>query len=341
MNKVEAAPFRPGLSPGRFVLCAWAVSLGTCMNAVQAQSVADAYPSRPVAIIIPVTPGGGVDTEMRPYAQRLSENLGRPFVLDYKPGAGTTLGAAYVAKASPDGYTLLAATPGLVITPSFYANLTYDAEKDLAPVTLMTAKPQVMAVNPNLPIKTPAEYIAYTRANPGKLNVGTTGVGGSSHLSALWLDSVTGGKVTFVHYKGTGAMLTDLFAGRIDAVPMTIVLALSQAKAGKLRIIGNTGAQRLPLLPDLPSFAEQGAPGYDYISWVGVAVPAGTPAAIINKLRTELMKVGNAPDIHKRLTDDGAQVVISTPAEFGNLIKTEIVRWRRLVKENGIKPAEE
>ena len=325
----------------KLAICMLGAGLALSAVAVRAQTATDAYPSKPVAIIIPVTPGGGVDTEMRPYAQRLSENLGRPFVLDYKPGAGTTLGAAYVARATPDGYTLLAATPGLVITPSFYTNLPYDPEKDLAPVTLMTAKPQVMVVNPNHPIKTPAEYIAYTRANPGKLNVGTTGVGGSPHLSALWLDSLTGGKVTFVHYKGTGAMLTDLFAGRIDAVPMTIVLAVNQAKAGKLRIIGNTGARRLPLLPDLPSFAEQGAPGYDYISWVGIAATGGTPAAVINKLRTELVKVGNAPDISKRLTDDGAQVVISTPAEFGNLIKAEIVRWRRLVKENGIKPAEE
>lgn len=171
--------------------------------------------------------------------------------------------------------------------------------------------------------------------------MGTTGVGGSSHLSALWLDSLSGGKVTFVHYKGTGAMLADLFAGRIDAVPMTIVHAASQAKAGKLRIIGNTGTWRLPLLPDLPSFSEQGAPGYDYISWVGVAAPGGTPAAIINKLRAELVKVGNAPDIQKRLTDDGAQVMTSTPAAFGSLIRMEIARWRKLVKDNGINPAEE
>lgn len=303
-----------------------------------AQPSAESYPSKPVTIIIPVSPGGAVDAEGRLYGQKLSESLGRQFVNDYKPGAGTTIGAAYVAKAPPDGYTLLAVSAGFVIAPSFYKSLPYDPERDIAPISQMSARPTVMAIHPGLPIKTPAEYIAYTKSFPGKLNVGTTGIGGSLHLAALWLDSVTGGRVTFVHYKGTGSMMSDLISGRVHAAPLTIPVALGQAKSGKLRLVGTASAKRSPALPDLPTFAEQGASGYDYSSWFGFAAPAGTPAPIINKLHAELVKAGKAPDIQKKMAADGATVVVSTPAEFGHLIKTEIARWRQLLKNENIKP---
>ena len=306
-----------------------------------AQTSADAYPSKPVALIIPVSPGGGTDAEGRLYAQKLTESMGKQFVLDYKPGAGTTIGANYVAKATPDGHTLLIVSAGFVIAPSFYKTLPYDPEKDIAPISLLTTRPVMLVVHPGLPIKTPAEYIAYTRANPGTLNFGTTGIGGSLHLAGLWLDSVTNGNVTFVHYKGTGAMLTDLIAGRVQVATQTIPVAMSHAKAGKLRIVGNASAQRSPVFPDVPTFAEQGAAGYDYSSWLGIAATGGTPTAIINKLRAEMVKAGHSPDVHKRMTDDGATMVLSTPAEFGAVIKTEISRWRRLLQQAGIKPTEE
>ena len=232
-------------------------------------------------MIIPVSPGGGTDAEGRLYAQKLTESLGKQFVLDYKPGAGTTIGANYVAKATPDGHTLLIVSAGFFIAPSFYKTLPYDPEKDVAPISLLTTRPVMLVVHPGLPINTPAEYIAYTRANPGKLNFGTTGIGGSLHLAGLWLDSITNGSVTFVHYKGTGAMLTDLIAGRVQVATQTIPVAVSHSKAG------------------------------------------------------------NLPDVHKRMTDDGATMVLSTPVEFGTLIKTEIGRWRRLLQNAGIKPTEE
>ncbi len=306
-----------------------------------AQSSADNYPSRPVSMIIPVSPGGGTDTEARLYAQKLTESMGKQFVLDYKPGAGTTLGANFVAKAPADGHVLLMVTAGFAITPSFYKTLPYDPEKDIAPITLLTTRPIMLVVHPDVPIRTPAEYIAFTRTYPGKLNFGTTGVGASLHLAGLWLDNVTNGKVTFVHYKGSGAMLTDLLAGRVQVATQTIPVALSQAKSGKLRIVGNAGAQRSPALPDVPTFAEQGAAGYDYSSWLGLGTTGGTPSAIINKLRAELVKAGNAPDLRKRMTEDGATLVLGTPAEFGAMIRTEIGRWRKLLRDAGIQPVEE
>ena len=337
-NTYEGSPAGPGSRRLGVLVLASLVPLAPGLSL--AQSPADSYPAKPVTIIIPVTPGGSVDTESRLYGQKLSESMGKSFVLDYKPGAGTTLGAAHVAKAAPDGYTLLAVSTGFVIAPSFYKNLPYDPEKDIAPISQMTSRPTAMAATMSLPINTPAEYIAYTRANPGKLNLGTTGVGGSLHLAGLWLDSSSGGKVTYIHYKGTGSMMSDLIAGRVHVAPLTIPAALPHVRAGKLKIIGLSTGWRSPALPDAPTFAEQGATGYDYSGWLGFATTGGTHASIVNKLRAELVKAGNAPDIHKKMIDDGATMVLSTPAEYASVIKADIARWRMLLQNETIKAEE-
>lgn len=302
-----------------------------------AQGAADSYPSRPVQLVLPFGPGGSSEIEGRLYAQKLTESMGKPFVIDYKPGAGSTIATAYVAKARPDGYTTLVSTIAHALTPAFYGNLTYDPVKDIAPVSLMTKRASALLVHPSLPAKTGADYIAYAKAHPGELNFGTVGAGGSPHLAGAWLHSLTGSKVTFVHYKVTAAMQTDLLSGRIQATTTSVRSAVPLAKAGRVRMLGVTTAERSPLLPDVPTMAEQGAAGYDYSSWLGIVTTAGTPAAIVNKLRAELVKAGNSPEVKEKLADEGTLMVLSTPEAFRTFIESEIVRWKKLVQETGMK----
>ena len=301
------------------------------------QSAVEAWPSRPVQVVAPFGPGGSTEFEGRLYTQKLTEYTGQPFLLDFRPGAGSTIGIAYVAKAAPDGYTVMINTAALTITPAIYKNLPYDPVKDIAPVTLISKRPSVLVVHPSLPVRTPAEYIAYARAHPGELNYGTTGVGGSPHMAGAWLHSLTNTKVTFVHYKGTGTLMPDLLAGRTQATTNTFVSVLPQIKSGKLRAIGVTTAQRSQLMPDLPALAELGAAGYDYSSWLGFVTTAGTPPVIINKLRGELVKVAAAPDINKKLADEGVTMVANTPEEFRQFMAAEMIRWQKLVQETGMK----
>lgn len=328
------------LAHQRVTACAVGVFSLVAASVVSAQTPADNYPSSPVTIIVPVSPGGSLDAESRLYGQKLTQSMGRSFVIDFKPGAGTTMGANYVAKAVPNGYTLLAVSTGFTVAPSFYSSLPYNSGKDIAPIMQMTFRPYVIVVHPDVPVKTPAEYIAYTRANPGKLNFGTTGMGGSLHLAGLWLDSITGGKATYVHYKGAGPALIDLVAGRIQVLAQTIRAVQPMSVSGKLRIVGVNTKQRSAVLPGVATFAEHGATDYDFGTWFGFATTGGTPVAIINKLHAELLKVGNEPDIRKRMEADGATLILGTPAEFSGLLKSEIERWTRLLKAENLKPEE-
>lgn len=304
---------------------------------VLAQGAADNWPSKPVQVVAPFGAGGSTEVEGRLYTQRLTELTGQPFLLDFRPGAGSTIGIAYVAKAAPDGYTIMINTAALTITPAIYTNLPYDPVRDIAPVTLISKRPSVLVVHPSLPVRTPGEYLAYAKARPGELNYGTTGVGGSPHMAGAWLHSLTGTRVTFVHYKGTGTLMPDLLAGRTHATTNTFVSVLPHIRSGKLRIIGVTTAQRSQLMPELPAIAEQGAAGYDYSSWLGVVATGGTPAPIIARLRAELVKVAASPDIIRKLADEGVTLVANTPEEFRQFMATEMVRWRKLVQETGMK----
>ena len=298
---------------------------------------ADSYPSRPVTIIVPLSPGAAVDIETRLYAQKLSENTGRPFLVDYKPGAGTTIGAAHVAKAAPDGYTLLALTPSLTVSTLAYSNLPFDPFKDLAPLSLMSKRPSLYIVTPSLPVRNMTEYLAHARAHPGKLNVGTSGAGGLGELALGWLHQMGNMNVQLVHYKGGAPSYTAVMSGEVHAVLGSVAAMMSNIKAGKARAIAVSTLERSSFLPDLPTIAEQGFPGFEYAQWIGISGPAGMPAAVINRLSLELPRAARAPEILQKLASDGTLMVGSTPEQFRQHIATEAARWRKVAQDTGIK----
>ena len=295
------------------------------------------YPSRPVTLILAIAAGGANDLEARLEAAKMGEFLGQPFLLDFKPGASGAIGNAYVAKSRPDGHTLLIATAAFTILPAFNKNLPYDTIKDFAPVSLMSQRTSVLVVRPSFPAQTFAEYIAYARANPAKINFGTTGVGGTAHLAGAWMHTASNTNVTFIPYTGTGPQLPDLYSGRLDAAPVSVSVALPLVKAGKVRALAVFEDKRSKLLPDLPTVAEQGIAGYNSVLWLGIAAPAATPAPIVNRLNEAFIRVAKSPDVISTLEGQGNEMVGSTPAQFRQLIATETERWRKVVQDAGIK----
>ena len=302
-------------------------------------ATAQPYPSRPVTVIVPFSAGGPVDTDTRKYAAKLSEIIGQPVVVDYKPGAGTSIGAGYVAKAKPDGYTLLSDSSAFAVFPAFYKDLKFDPIKDLVPITMMNELVSVIMVPPASPMKNFSEYLAYVRAYPGKLSYGTSGVGDVSHLSMVWMHSMAGAKVTFVPYKGNGPMMVDLLAGRVDAGSASLVQALPHIRSGKLRPLAVRGARRVKPLPDVPAVNEYpGMKEYVSVNWLGFFAPAGTPAPVIEKLSSALIAVSRLPEVVADLESQASTPVGNTPAEFKALVTEEIARWKKLVAETGITP---
>jgi len=306
-----------------------------------AQDAAANYPSKAVTFISPFVPGGTTDKGARLYGHKLSESLGKPFVVDFKPGAGATVGANYVAKAAPDGHTLLITSAAYTITAATYKNLPYDPIKDLAPVSLTLKRPSLLMVHPSVPVTNYAEYIAYAKANPGKLNFGTTGMGGSYHIAGAWLHGATDTKVTFVHYKGAALLFTDQVAGRVHVSPASIFNALPFIKSGKTRAIFMISGERSALMPDLKTVAEQGIPGFDYSAWEGIFTAAAVSPAIVNKLAAEFGKIAKMPDVINMFKNDGTIMVGSSAPEFRKHVITEITRWKKVVQDHDIKTAEE
>ena len=302
----------------------------------EAQESVTSFPSRPVTIVIPFVPGGPVERDTRVWAQKLSTDLGKPFVLDFKGGAGSTIGTAFVAKAVADGYTLLSVSSGFSVNPALYRNLSFDTEKDLAPISHMHSRGSMLVTHPAFPAKNWKEYVAYVKANPGKVNFGTSGAGGIHHMGGAWLHSELNAKVTFIHYKGGGPVMLDVVAGRADAFPPTISTGLSQVKAGKLRVIAIMSMARSPVMPDIPTVSEQGLPGFDFSSWGGILTTGGTPAPIISKLSNALAKIAKEPDVLKIAATDGTIMIGSTPEAFQRLITEEVRRWKKVVHENNI-----
>ena len=302
-----------------------------------AQGSTDAFPSKPVTIIIALAAGGPADVEARLYTPKLVTMLGQPFVIDFKPGGGGTIGTAAVAKAAPDGYTLLLTDGNFNSYNALYKDLPCDTNRDFAPISLMSLKHFVLVVPASSPLKTVSEYIAHAKANPGKVNYSTTGAGGSAHLAGASLQNMTGTKVTFVHYKGASQLLPDLMAGRLDVVPLALQPALPLLKSGKIRALGVMGEKRAALLPGVPTVAEQGVPGYSYESWVGFSAPGATPAATVNKLHDALVKVVRMPDIIATLEAQGSVPVGNTAAQYKQMLSNETERRRKVVQESGIK----
>lgn len=302
-----------------------------------AQSKPEPFPARPITFINPLAAGGPQEVETRLYAQKIMENTGWKILVDFRAGAGGTLGQQYVVKAAPDGYTVLTTSSSYVITPALYPNLPFDPEKDLAPVSLISTRGNMLVVNTALPVKTVTEYIAYARANPGAINFGTSGAGGAVHLPGAWLHNMTGTQATFVHYKGTGPLLPDLVTGRIHATFAFPVATMPFIKTGKLRALGMTSADRFVTLPDIPAVQEQ-VPGFDFTSWLGALAPAKTPPAVVNRLSAEFARMAKDPEIVRKLRDEYYfNAVGSTPEEFRKFMAPQFDVWKKLVRDTGIK----
>lgn len=303
---------------------------------VAAQESVAAYPSRTVTVVLPYAAGGPLEPDLRIYLQKLSDSLGKPFVIDYKPGAGTTIGVDFIAKAAPDGYTLGYVASSFGAALAAYPTLSFDPVKDIAPVSLMYKRAIVMLVNPAFPAKTWQEYMAHVRSKPNAVNVGTNGSGGALHLAGAWLHGDMKGDVTFVHYKGVAPMKLDVIAGRVDVMFGSAAGVIGDIRAGKLRPIAVMSRQRSPLLPDLMTISELGIPNFDYADWGGFIAPGRTSPAILGKLSVELGKVVKSYDIVKRAESDGTLLVASSPESFRQTLTSDITRWKKIVQERGI-----
>ncbi len=312
----------------------WATVHG---NPVVSQEPVESYPSRPVTVVAPIAPGGPIDLQSRVHVKKMTELTGQPFVLDFKPGAGGTIGITYVVKAAPDGYTLLVQTSGITITPATFTNLPYDVLRDLAPITKISDQSSVLLVRASFPAKNFAEFLAHARVNPGKVNYATTGPGGVGHLSGAWIARDTNTEFTFVHYKGASPLLTDLMSQRLDVTSVNFLVAMPLIKAGKARPIAVMRNVRSKLLPDVQTVEEQGVPGYSVSSWTGFFAPSKTPVSIVNKLSTEFAKVVKAPEVIAALERDGIDPAGTTPMEFRQILATDLARWAKLVQETGVK----
>ena len=310
-----------------------AAALAVLPGLVHAQTASARWPAKPITIVIPSTPGSASDVWSRLYTQAISENTDWKFLVDYKPGAGNRLGTAYVSKAAPDGYTLLIVGSSLTTAPVVYRNLTFDPVKSFAPVSLTSNGSSMLMVYPSLPIANYKDYVAYARANPGKISFGNGGIGTSYHLNSIILHHAMGVEVTYVPYKGIGDVSNALQSGEVQATvgPMTINLPF--VKSGKLRALGVTTTRRSFMLPDLPTLQELCACEFEHNAWTGIVAPAGTPANIINMLSGEFIKAGNHPEVAKRLAAAGMESGGSTPEFFSRIIVSETERWRKLVRE--------
>jgi tripartite-type tricarboxylate transporter receptor subunit TctC len=300
---------------------------------------ADDYPSRPLRAIVPNAPGGGSDISGRIVANALGEALGQQVVVDNRPGAGGTLGVSTAARAQPDGYTVLMgniSTHGINV--AVLKNLPYDPVRDFAPVSMLGTTPNVLVVHPAVPAKSFKEFIAYAKANPGKIRYGSSGSGGSPHLAMELLKSLTGTDMLHVPYKGSGPVTIDLLSGQIHTTSASASSQLPHIKSGKLRALAVTSAKRSPQLPDVPTVIESGVPGYEVTIWYGLFVPAGVPQRIISRLNAELVKVLGTPALEQRMANVGIDAVSSTPAELGGFVKAEIAKWTQVVRVSGVTP---
>ncbi len=298
---------------------------------------AQSYPSRPVRWLVGFTPAGGNDITARLIGQWLTERLGQPFVIENRPGAGTNIAAEAVIHAPPDGYTLFLTNFSNAVNASLYEKLNFNFMRDMAPVVGISRAPVIMAVHPSLPAKTVADFIAYAKTNPGKINMGSAGIGSAGHLAGELFQMMTGVKLIHVPYRGNAPALTDLIAGQVQLVFPSSASAIEYVKTGKVRGLAVTGAVRLDALPDLPTVADT-VPGYEASSLYGIGVPRNTPADIVDKLNKEVNAALADPKLRTRLADLGGTPFGGTPADFGKLIAEETEKWAKVVEFAGIKP---
>jgi tripartite-type tricarboxylate transporter receptor subunit TctC len=298
---------------------------------------AQTYPSRGLRIVVPFAAGGSTDIFARLVGDKLSTALGQPVVIDNRPGAGGNIGAELVAKSPPDGYTLLMATTGVMaINNALYKNLNYDAAKDLEPVSFIASITNVLIVPADSPLKSVGDLIAVAKAAPGKLSFASSGAGSSTHISGELFKSMAGIDLQHIPYKGSGQAMPDLISGRVSMMFENMPGAVSYIQAGKLNALAVTGLKRAPALPDVKTVAESGVPGYESLSWSGIAVPAGTPRDVIARLNREINAILATPEMRQKLSEQGAEAVGGTPESFTEHIKREREKWSRVVRDAGI-----
>lgn len=310
----------------------------TAGTQVYAQApAAQQYPTRPVRLIIPYPPGGPTDFVGRIVAQKLSQSLGQQVVVDNRPGAGTIIGSELVARAAPDGHTLLFGTGGgTFLTPLMLPNVPYDPHRDFAPVNMLVVSPQVLVAHPSVAAKSVSELVALAKAKPGALNFASVGTGTSPHLGGELFQSLTGTKLVHVPYKGTALAMTDLIGGQVHLMFTSMPTVLAHIKAGRLRLLGTGGTKRSAVIPDTPMIAET-VPGFELVTWYGIFAPAGTPNSIVRRLNGEIAKALADPDSNARLAAQGLEPNSMTPEELRRYTQQEVVRWSRLIKAAGIK----
>lgn len=294
------------------------------------------FPTKPIRLVIGFAPGGGTDTTARALSTKLSASVGQQVIVDNRPGHSGTIAAEIVTKATPDGHTVLLGTIALAVNPSLTAKMPFDTLKDLAPVTRAADSTNILVVHPSVPAKSVKELIALAKAKP--LNGGSSGIGGTGHLAVELFNLQAGTKITHVPYKGGGPAMVDLLGGQINLIFATAASSIGHIKAGKIRPLAVTTAKRSALVPDLPTIAEAGLPGFEANNWNGFFVPAKTPRPIINRLNKELTSVLSQPDIKETLFKQGLDAAPGTPEEFGTYLKSEMAKWAKVIKAAGIKP---
>src|SRR3954466_8627310 len=312
--------------------------VAACALLLAVEAAGQSYPARAVKIVVPATPGGAIDLIARTLGEKLTPALGQPVVVENKPGAANNLGTDFVAKSPPDGYTLVIVASSHATNKWLYKNLPYDPVKDFAPVAYTHVVPLLLAVNPSVPAKSVPELVTWIKANPDKAIYASSGSGSSLHMAAELFMNMTGTKMHHVPYKGSSAAHPDLLAGRTAMIFDTITAVRGHVKAGTLRGIAVTTAKRSSSMPELPTIAESGLPGYDASTWGGILAPAGTPKDIVAKLNGGINAALRQEDVRARLSGAGIEIQGGTPAEFGEVIKAEIEKWGRVVKQAGIQP---
>ncbi len=294
------------------------------------------YPTKPIRLIVPFPAGGTTDIFARIIAQKLSENLGQQVLVDNRAGASGIIGSEIVLKSPPDGHTLLLTATHHVVNPSLYKKLPYDTLKDFVAVALVATSPNVLVAHPSFPANSIKELIALAKAKPGQINFASTGIGGANHLSGEMLKSMAGIDLVHIPYKGAAPAMNDLLGGHVSLMFDTIGVELPYVKAGKLKALAVTTAKRTAIAPEIPTIAESGVPGYEAVSWFGLYGPAGMPKEIVNRLNTEVARILNLPEVHKKFMAYGAETEALSPDQFAAFVKSEIAKWGKVVKDCGV-----
>jgi tripartite-type tricarboxylate transporter receptor subunit TctC len=311
--------------------------LTVALCAFASAAVAQPFPAKPIRIVVPLAAGGPADIFARAIGERLSAGSGQPVVIDNRPGANTNIGSEIVAKAAPDGYTLLLTASTHTINPSLYANLPFDPIRDFAPITLIAQTPLVMVLHPSVPAKSVREFIALAKTRPGQINFGSAGNGSTLHLAGEMFNVLAGVKMVHVPYKGVTQAMNDLLGGHLALMFPGAPIALPHARSGKLNALATTGAERTPAAPELPTVAEAGIPGFEVTVWYGTFAPAGTPQPVIQRLNADLVRIVQQPNIRERWAALGAEPLTNTAAEFAAFLGADLRKWAKVVKDSGAK----